>query len=83
MGISKFGRVSIFFGVIILLVIILFLMTNNKLVVEEKELTQECLMSLECEKSCSDYYKNSYENHSLECRYKCMTLKNCDLMEKK
>jgi len=37
-----------------------------------------CSDSLDCEYDCFNFYGENVENHFLECRYKCLTLLNCE-----
>ena len=68
-------RMFLLLAIIVLLA--LFMMGSN--IEEEKNIiSDDCLESIECESNCMQFYTERSNNHFLECRYICMTLKNCD-----
>ena len=53
----------------------------SELVTVTKTVTSECQQSLDCENDCNNFYLSQgidlSRNTTMECRYKCLTLKNC------
>lgn len=77
-----FGSIFLLTSVLILSLTVLALENseNNNIVLEEETINSipslDCALSVVIENQCLNSYNDNI-NHSLECRYKALTLKNC------
>lgn len=82
---ANYKGYTLLFLVLLVGITIGFMLGSHQAVTQDSILGDynigDCENSLSCEDFCLSFYEDqpssNIDNHSLECSYKCLTLKNC------